>query len=61
MAFILRTSIIGIKWTAEARKEKWPDWIDVPAEEAVLKVLMEDYRLAGMEEQAPRIKKLGMG
>lgn len=61
MAFILRTSIIGIKWTVEARKEKWPDWIDVPAEEAVLKYLMEEYRFAGMEEQAPRIKKLGMG
>jgi hypothetical protein len=61
MAFVLRTSIVGIKWTVEARKDKWPDWIDIPTEEALLKILMEDYRTAGMEEQAPRIKKLGMG
>ena len=61
MAFILRTSIMGIKWTVEARKEKWPEEIDIHAEEEVLKALMEEYRLAGMEEQAPRIKKLGLG
>ena len=61
MAFALRTSIVGIKFTVEARKERWPDWIDVLREEKILKELMDAYKLDGIEEQKKHIENLGGG
>ncbi|MFA5260628.1 MAG: hypothetical protein WC450_05305 [Candidatus Omnitrophota bacterium] len=60
MAFVLRTSILGIKFAVEARKEKWPEWIEFKAEEETLRVLLNEYRAEGADKQKERIEKLGL-
>lgn len=37
MAFVLRTSPEGLRHTARRREELWPDWIDLPEQETLLR------------------------
>jgi len=41
MAFTLRTSPEGLKYTARKRQQAWPDWIDVDEEERLLRVQLD--------------------
>ena len=60
MAFALKTSIQGLKFTCKVREEKWvvEEGIIVE-EEGKLKKMQEEYREEEGEKQQERIKKLG--
>ena len=58
MAFALRTSIVGILEVAKIRKEKVPEWINIPEEEKKLSELQNRYIEVEKEKQKERVKRL---
>ena len=60
MAFTLHTGIPGVKFTCKMRGETFPDWIDIPEQEELLKKLYEEYHETENEQKNERIDKLGI-
>jgi len=55
MAFILKTSIVGLQFTCKQRGEKWPEEISIEDEEVALKKMNSDYAEAEKAKQTERI------
>lgn len=47
MAYVLRTSPEGLKWTCQRRGEPWLDNIDIDQEEAILRRMLETHDMPG--------------
>jgi hypothetical protein len=62
MAFILRTSPEGLKYTCGRRKEEWPEWINIADEERELGLLIKQeedaWRVRNATIVAPPIVKI---